>query len=47
MTENCEICGEELAPDETDEGICKNCKLAPEGDEEHKKDEDYIDPGVT
>jgi predicted amidophosphoribosyltransferase len=46
MTEYCENCGEELDPDEENEGICKNCKKSLE-DEEYKSDEDYIDPGIT
>jgi len=47
MTEYCEICGEELDPDDQLEGICKSCKLSKEADVEYEKDEDYIDPGVN
>jgi hypothetical protein len=47
MAEHCENCGEELEPDEEEEGICKKCKNASEPQEEYKKDEDYIDPAVT
>lgn len=46
MAEYCEICGEELDPDDED-GICKNCKKSQGEEEEYKKDEDYIDPGIT
>jgi len=47
MTDYCEICGEELNPDEED-GICKKCKKTQGGDdEEYEKDEEYIDPGIT
>lgn len=48
MTEYCEICGNELDPDEEEDGICENCKNSSnDEDEEYKKDEDYIDPAVT
>jgi DNA-directed RNA polymerase subunit M/transcription elongation factor TFIIS len=47
MTEYCENCGEELEPDEEEEGICKKCKNAEETEEEYQKDEDFIDPAVT
>ena len=47
MTKYCENCGEELSPDEEEEGICKNCKLSLGSGEEYEKDEDYIDPGIT
>ena len=46
MAEYCEICGEELAPDEEEDGICKNCKKT-QSEEEYKSDKDFIDPGVT
>ena len=46
MTEYCEICGEELESYEEDEGICKNCKNV-KSEENHEKDEEYIDPGIT
>ena len=45
MAAYCEICGEELDPEE--EGICENCKLSRRGDSNYEKDEDYVDPGVT
>jgi hypothetical protein len=45
MVEYCEVCGEELAPEEEYEGICKNCKISKS--EEYKSDEDFVDPGVT
>jgi hypothetical protein len=47
MAEYCEICGEELDPDEEEYGICENCRKSQEEDEEYDKDEEYIDPGVT
>jgi len=46
MAEYCEICGEELDPDEELEGICKNCKKSQE-EEEYKSDKDFVDPGIT
>jgi len=46
MTEYCEICGEELDPDEEYEGICRNCKKT-QNDKDYKSDEEFIDPGVT
>ena len=46
MAKYCEICGEELDYDEEEYGICKNCSRTQE-DEEYKKDENYIDPGIT
>jgi len=42
----CKICREELEPEE-EEGICSKCKNAKGEDDEYKKDENYIDPGVT
>ena len=47
MAEYCEKCGEELEPDEENEEICKNCKIAQQTQNEYKKDEEYIDPGIT
>ena len=48
MAEYCEICGEELSPEEEDEGICENCKIAKQSkQEQYKEDEDYLDPGIT
>ena len=47
MAEYCENCGEELDPEDEEEGICKNCKIAQKAEEEYEKDEDYIDPGIT
>ena len=46
MTSYCEICGEELNPEEEDEGICENCKKRQQ-EETYEKDEEFIDPGVT
>ena len=45
MTEYCEVCGEELDPEEEFEGICKNCKKSQQREE--KDEEEYIDPGIT
>jgi hypothetical protein len=28
MTEYCSICGEELAPEEEEDGICTSCKVS-------------------
>ena len=47
MAEYCENCGEELTPEEEDEGICKNCKIALEAEKDYEKDEEYVDPGIT
>ena len=47
MADYCEKCGVELDPDEVDEGFCKTCKSAQQTQNEYKKDEDYIDPGIT
>jgi hypothetical protein len=47
MIEYCEICGEELDPDEEEDGICDKCKNVKDEDDEYEKDEDYIDPGIT
>ena len=46
MAHYCEICGEELEPDEEYEGICKKCKSTQDEDE-YKSNEEFIDPGVT
>ena len=46
MTKFCESCGEELSPEEEDEGICQNCK-ASQKNGNYEKDENYIDPGIT
>jgi len=46
MAHYCEICGEELDPEEEFEGICKNCKIAKSHDDEDSDRDDY-DPGVT
>lgn len=43
----CKICGDELSPEEEAEGICKICKNSQIDDPNYKKDDDYIDPGVT
>ena len=45
MTTYCEICGEELASQEEEEGICEKCKKSI--DEEYEKDEEFNDPAVT
>ena len=45
MTEYCEVCGEELDPEEEFEGICKNCKKSQKSEE--VDEEEYIDPGIT
>lgn len=47
MAEYCEICGDELDPDDEEYGLCKKCKKSQEEDEEYEKDENYIDPGIT
>ena len=46
MTEYCEICGEELTPEEEEEGICASCK-ASKKNEFKEDDENYIDPGIA
>jgi len=46
MTSYCEICGEELALEEEDEGICQNCKISKNEDIKEKEKDDY-DPGIT
>lgn len=43
----CKICGDELNHEEEKEGICKICKNSQIDDLNYKKDDDYIDPGVT
>jgi len=45
MTNFCEICGEELDPEEEFEAVCKNCKKTQQSEE--KYEEEYIDPGIT
>jgi len=47
MTTYCENCGEELSPEEEDEGICENCKMLKKSEFKDEEDEDYIDPGIT
>ena len=47
MVKYCEICGEELDPEEEGEDICDNCKISRDDDSNYEKDDDYIDPGVT
>lgn len=47
MTEYCEICGEELTPEEEQDGICENCKLSRKEENNYESDENYIDPGIT
>ena len=46
MPEYCEMCGEELNPEDEVEGICENCKIARDA-KKIEEDEDYVDPGVT
>ena len=46
MTSYCEICGEELTPEEEDEEICQNCKISKIQDHNDKEKDDY-DPGIT
>ena len=46
MTMYCEICGEELPPEEESEGICKNCKATRSKDYHSEENDDY-DPGIT
>jgi uncharacterized OB-fold protein len=47
MTTYCENCGEELTPEEEDEGICRNCKASKKNESKEENDEDYIDPGIA
>jgi len=47
MTTYCENCGEELTPEEEDDGICENCKMSKKSQYKEEDDEDYIDPGIT
>jgi hypothetical protein len=47
MTQNCEICGDELEEQEYEDGICKRCKRGEESSERYIPDKDYIDPGIT
>ena len=47
MSLYCEICGEELDPEEEAEGICENCKISRRSGSNFEDDEDYVDPGVT
>ena len=42
MAEYCEICGEELSPEEEEEGICASCK-ASRKNEFKEDDEDIIE----
>jgi len=42
----CEICGEELAPEEEAEGICESCKTSRSRDD-HAEEEDKYDPAIT
>ncbi|MEM4258668.1 MAG: hypothetical protein QXL17_05895 [Candidatus Thermoplasmatota archaeon] len=43
MTEYCSICGDELAPEEEDEGICQSCKLSQS---QGPSDTDDIEPDM-
>ncbi|MFO7677356.1 MAG: hypothetical protein R6V50_03110 [Thermoplasmatota archaeon] len=47
MAQYCEICGDELDSEEKEYGICDKCRNREEEDTEYKKDDDYIDPGIT
>lgn len=47
MADYCEICGQELDPDEKEEGICKKCKAPLNKNEEYESDEEFVDPAVT
>jgi len=47
MTTYCENCGEELTPEEEDEGICRNCKVSKKNESKEENGEDYIDPGIA
>jgi len=47
MCAYCEACGEELTPEEEDEGLCEKCKRELDDDEEYEEDEDFVDPAVT
>jgi hypothetical protein len=42
----CEVCGEELAPEDEEEGICQSCKLTRSSEVQEEKKEIY-DPGIT
>lgn len=46
MSEHCEDCGEELAPEDETEGICKNCKIARDS-KNLKENEEFIDPAIA
>lgn len=46
MAEYCEICGEELSPEEEKDGICESCKIAQDA-KKSEENEEFIDPGVT
>jgi len=46
MTMYCEICGEELEPEEEAEGICEKCKASRDQDYNDKEEDDY-DPAIT
>lgn len=46
MAKYCEICGEELDPEEENEGICENCKTS-RNEEPNSEEEEYHDPGIT
>lgn len=45
MTAYCEVCGEELTPEEEEEGICETCKVNQK--QEYKYEEDKYDPGIA
>ena len=46
MSEYCEICGDELSPEEEYDGVCEKCKKSQKSGESGE-DEEYIDPGIT
>ena len=46
MAMYCEICGEELAPEDEEEGICQSCKLTKSQEIQEEKEKIH-DPGIT
>ena len=46
MTAYCEICGEELDPDD-ENGTCQKCKDAQKVEGFKENADDFIDPGIT
>ena len=48
MAMYCEVCGEELDPEEESEGICDSCKISRSKQHEHDEEtEEYHDPGIA